>query len=68
MPVDTLTLKALLNVPLTEIRQIEYHFYKTPDCSVVYYSQAGAQIFLEIDLREQAHWKRQDIRKKFGGL
>lgn len=54
---DSLTLKALLNVPLTEIRPVEYRFCSTPDCPVVYYSQDGTQTFSEIDLRERVYQK-----------
>ena len=54
---DSITLKALLNVPLTEVRRVEYRFCSTPDCPVVYYSQDGAQIFLEIHLRERVYQK-----------
>lgn len=55
--VDSLTLKALLNIPLTEIHRVEYRFCNTPDCPVVYYSQDGAQTFLEPDLREHVYQK-----------
>ena len=55
--VDSLTLKALLNVPLTDVRRVEYRFCSTPDCPVVYYSQDGTQTFLEIDLRERVYQK-----------
>jgi hypothetical protein len=54
---DSLTLKALLNVPLTEIHRVEYRFCGTPDCPVVYYSQDGIQSFLEVDLRERVYQK-----------
>lgn len=55
--VDSLTLKALLNVPLTEVRPVQYRFCSTADCPVVYYSQDGAQTFLEPDLRERVYQK-----------
>jgi hypothetical protein len=55
--VDSLTLKALLNVPLTDVRRVGYRFCSTPDCPVVYYSQDGAQTFLEPDLRERVYQK-----------
>lgn len=54
---NSITLKALLNVPLTEICHVEYRFCRTPDCPVVYYNQDGAQTFLEIDLRERVYQK-----------
>lgn len=56
-PVDTLTLKALLSVPLTEVRSVEYRFCRTPDCPVVYYSADGEQRFIEDDLRERV-WQK----------
>ncbi len=56
-PVDTLTLKALLAVPLTELRAVEYAFCRTPDCPTVYYSFDGQQRFSEDALREQVHQK-----------
>jgi len=55
--VDSLTLKALLNVPLTEVRSVEYSFCRTLDCPVVYYSEDAIQTFLESDLRERVYQK-----------
>lgn len=55
--VDTLTLKALLAVPLTELRAVEYRFCRTPDCPTVYYSVDGQQQFGEDALRERVHQK-----------
>jgi hypothetical protein len=55
--VDTLTLKALLAVPLTNIRLVEYRFCRTPTCQTVYYSVDGAQCFGEGDLRERVYQK-----------
>jgi hypothetical protein len=56
-PVDSITLKALLAVPLTELRAVEYRFCRTPDCPTVYYSADGKQQFGEDALREQVHQK-----------
>ena len=56
-PVDTLTLKALLAVPLTEIRSADYRFCRTPDCATVYYSVDGEHTFSEDALREQVYQK-----------
>lgn len=56
--VNTLTLKALLAVPLTEVRPTEYRFCRTPECPVVYYSEDGQQRFPEAALREVVHQKR----------
>ncbi|MBI3328561.1 MAG: copper chaperone Copz family protein [Nitrospinae bacterium] len=57
--VDLPTLKALLAVPLTEVRPVEYRFCRTPDCPTVYYSIDGAQRFGENDVRERVYQKRQ---------
>ena len=59
-PVDTLALKALLAVPLTEVRDAEYRFCRTPDCPTVYYSVDGQQRFSEDDLRERVYQKHPD--------
>lgn len=56
-PVDILTVKAMLAVPLTEIRSSDYQFCKTPDCPVVYFSTDGKQKFFEENLREKVHQK-----------
>ncbi len=58
--VDTLTLKAMLARPLTELRTVEYHFCRTPECPIVYYSADGEQQFLERDIREHVHNKHPD--------
>ena len=55
--VDAVTLKALLAVPLWELRPVEYRFCRTPDCPTVYYSVDGEQQFGEDALREQVHQK-----------
>lgn len=55
--VDTLTLKALLAVPLTEVRTAEYRFCRTPGCPVVYYSVDRQQRFGEDALRERVFQK-----------
>ena len=55
--VDILTLKALLAVPLTDLRAVEYLFCRTPDCPTVYYSLDGQQQFGEDALRERVHQK-----------
>ena len=43
--VSALTLKALLAVPLTELREIDYHFCRTAHVPVVYYSADQQQRF-----------------------
>ena len=55
--IDTLALKALLAVPLTEIRETDYFFCRTPSCPTVYYSADGEQRFTEDALRERVHQK-----------
>ena len=56
-PVDTLTLKALLGVSLTEVRETKYRFCPDASCPTVYYSEDGLQQFAESDLREQVYQK-----------
>ncbi len=56
-PVDTLTLKAMLSAPLTQIRSLPYLFCKTENCPVVYYSADGTHGFGENALREKVHQK-----------
>lgn len=51
------TLKALLAVPLTELKATEYAFCRTPDCPTVYYSLDGQQRYEEDTLRERVHQK-----------
>ncbi|MCI0776583.1 MAG: hypothetical protein J4N95_00250 [Chloroflexi bacterium] len=58
--IDTLTLKAMLVHSLTELREVDYRFCRTSECSVVYYSADGEQQFLERDLRETVHNKHPD--------
>lgn len=55
--VEALTLKALLAVPLTEVRPITYFFCRAPSCPTVYFSGDGKQWFGEGDLRERVHQK-----------
>jgi len=62
--IDTLTLKAMLARPLTELRAVEYRFCRDADCPTVYYSVDGLQTFDESDLRErvyQKHPRERDI-------
>lgn len=55
--IDTLTLKALLALPLTQVTHSEYRFCTDPDCPTVYYSIDGEQLFTEAALREQVYQK-----------
>ena len=60
--VDSLTLKALLAIPLTALSPTQdYRFCAAPDCPTVYYRVDGQQVFHEADLRERVYQKhRQD--------
>jgi hypothetical protein len=55
--VDSLTLKALLAVPLTQMTSAEYRFCRDPNCPTVYYSTDGSQLFDEQALREKVYQK-----------
>ncbi len=55
--VDVQTVKALLNLPLTVLRNTEYRFCPDPNCPTVYYSADGSQAFVETDLRERVYQK-----------
>ena len=59
-PVDGITLKAMLAVPLTELSAAEYRFCRTPSCPTVYYNVDGRQQFVEADLRERVYQKHPD--------
>ena len=58
--VETRTVQALLAVSLQAIRRTGYHFCRTPDCPVVYFSNDGQQTFVEAELREKVHQKHPD--------
>jgi len=58
--IDTLTLKALLALPLTQVAHNDYRFCPDPNCSTVYYSTDGEQLFTESDLRERVYQKHPD--------
>ena len=55
--VDSLTLKALLSIPLTQLSSTDYRFCQASDCPTVYYSIDGTQCFTETDLRERV-WQK----------
>lgn len=63
--VDLVTLKAVLSVPLTEIRHTSYLFCRTRDCPVVYFSESGEQAFAQSDVRELVYQKDPDNDKAF---
>lgn len=58
--VDTQTVKALLALPLTQLRSQSYRYCAVADCPTVYYSADGAQCFDETDLRERVFHKHHD--------
>ena len=58
--VDTLTLKALLALPLTQLQSGEYRFCPDPTCPTVYYRADGQQVFSENELRERVYQKHRD--------
>jgi hypothetical protein len=45
--IDTLTLKAVLALPLTQVTHNEYRFCPDPDCPTGYSSADGEQLFTE---------------------
>jgi hypothetical protein len=55
--VDNLTMKAMLAVSLSELRDISYFFCKDVGCPVVYFSEDGNQSFTTEQLREQVYQK-----------
>jgi len=55
--VDTQIVKAMLGLPLTVLRSVEYRFCPDPNCPTVYYSADGLQTFVEADLRERVYQK-----------
>ena len=58
---DSITLKALLAVPLTAVSsQVPYRFCSDRACPTVYYRTDGQQVFGETDLRERVYQKHPD--------
>ncbi len=55
--VSTQTVKAMLNLPLSALRPVDYRFCSDPDCPTVYYSADGLQTFDESLLREKVYQK-----------
>ena len=56
-PIESLTVKALLAVPLTRVKTSAYRFCPAPGCATVYYRSDGAQVFAEAELRERVFQK-----------
>lgn len=55
--VDGATVKAMLAVSLTEVRDIPYFFCNDADCPVVYFSEDGIQTFTKDQIRERVYQK-----------
>lgn len=58
--VDSATVKAMLAVSLTEVRDTPYFFCKDADCPVVYFSEDGTQTFTVDQIRERVYQKEPD--------
>ncbi len=56
-PVDLRTVKAMLAVPLTELRATQYRFCRTPECPTAYYGLDADHRIGEEALRERVHQK-----------
>jgi hypothetical protein len=50
--VDSITLKAMLNVSLLAVRDVPYFFCRTDNCEIVYFSGDGQQSFTKTQVRE----------------
>ncbi len=55
--VDSITLKAMLNVSLLAVRDVPYFFCRTDNCEVVYFSGDGQQSFTQAQVREPVFQK-----------
>lgn len=55
--VDSLTLKAMLNVSLLAVCRVSYLFCRTADCPVVYFAADGIQVFTKDQIRVPVHQK-----------
>jgi hypothetical protein len=55
--VDSITLKAMLNVSLLALQDTSYFFCRTADCEVVYFSADGTQSFSREKIRVPVHQK-----------
>ena len=55
--VDSITLKAMLNISLLAVRDTPYFFCRTVDCEVVYFSGDSQQTFTKTQLREPVFQK-----------
>ena len=55
--VDSITLKAMLNISLVNVRDAPYFFCRAADCEVVYFSGDGQQSFTQAQVREPVYQK-----------
>jgi hypothetical protein len=55
--VDSITLKAMLNISLLAVRDVPYFFCRTDNCAVVYFSGDGQQSFTKTQVREPVFQK-----------
>jgi hypothetical protein len=55
--VDSLTLKAMLNVSLLAVCHVSYLFCRTTNCPVVYFAADGLQVFTKDQIRVPVHQK-----------
>lgn len=58
--IDSITVKAMLNVSLMAVSDGPYFFCRTAGCPVVYFSAAGPQVFTKDQIRERVHQKEPD--------
>jgi len=58
--VDGATVKSMLSVSLRAVQDVQYYFCRDADCSVVYFSEYGQQLFHVNDIREQVYQKNPD--------
>jgi len=58
--VDGATVKAMLAVSLTAVRDTPYFFCKDAGCPVVYFSEDGTQTFAKDQIRERVYQKERD--------
>ena len=63
--VDGTTVKAMLAISLTEVRDTPYFFCKDADCPVVYFSEDGTQTFMKDQIREGVYQKEPDNDEVF---
>jgi hypothetical protein len=63
--VDSITMKALLAVSLSELRDTSYFFCKDAGCPVVYFSEDGKQSFTSEQLREHVYQKEAENDQVF---